>query len=350
MPKIYKSAIVGCGVGGGIHWNAYRKSERFELAAICDPKDEALEKRSEGMPNLRKYHDYREMLEKEQLDFLSVATLPPTHDLIVSAGVEAGVKAVMCEKPIGHTSYAGRRIIETCEKAGVPLMVTHQARYLPHARELRERVRGGEIGAPFLCEMRINGWDLINAGVHMINLVAFILDDPEVAHAMGQMDVSTKVVRDGMQVETVGVTNFEYKTGVRCALETGEVQFPPNRPDMMTLYGSKGRIDFGLWPQNYTVVNGEHPDGLKVNAKPKPGDATGGGDGHVIMAEKLIGQLESGERDYSNPRQGLAALEIVFASYLSSSQGGRIAVPVADGLKIKSESWAGLPAGGGVSA
>ncbi len=346
MPKIYKGGIVGCGTGGGIHWNAYRTSERFELVAICDLLDDALEKRSEGMPDLRTYHDYREMLEKEDLDFLSVATLPPTHDIMVCAGVEAGVKAIMCEKPIGWSSYAGRRILDTCEKAGVPLMVTHQARYLPHTRELRERILGGEIGEPYLCEMRINEWDLINAGIHMINLIAYILGDPEVAHVMGQMDVSTKVVRDGMQVETVGVTHFEYTNGIRCVMETGFVDFPENRPHQITFYGSKGRLDFGLWQKHYTIVNDKHPFGLRVDPEHKPGDAKGGGGGHIMMAEKLIDQLESGERDYTNPRQGMAAMEVVYASYVSNSLGGRIGVPVAGGLEIDPESWAGLPAEG----
>ena len=93
------------------HVSGLSYMQDVELAAICDISPEALERFkaawSERWPETRLYADYREMLDREDLDVLTVATSDHRHAQIVIDGAESGVKGIFCEKPIATT--LGRR-------------------------------------------------------------------------------------------------------------------------------------------------------------------------------------------------------------------------------------------------
>ena len=62
------------------------------------------------------YHDYREMLAKETLDIVCVATHPPLHPEMVIASAEAGAKGIFCEKPMALSIGECDAMIDACEQ------------------------------------------------------------------------------------------------------------------------------------------------------------------------------------------------------------------------------------------
>ena len=101
--KIYRAAAIGhTGAGNyghGLHI-AYKNLENVEFIAISDPDEAGREKAVAESNALRSYVDYREMLEKEELDIVSVCPRWVTEHLaMVTACLENGCN-VYCEKPM----------------------------------------------------------------------------------------------------------------------------------------------------------------------------------------------------------------------------------------------------------
>lgn len=107
-------AIVGVG-GMGTGHISYPGSR---LVAVCDVDEEhlqaALKKAGEGVKG---YKDFREVLERDDIDIIHCATPPHWHALISIAAAEAG-KDIWCEKPMSRTIGEGQRVVEAVRRNG----------------------------------------------------------------------------------------------------------------------------------------------------------------------------------------------------------------------------------------
>ena len=94
MAKL-KGALIGLGfIGSKGHWPAYLEREDVEIVAVCDICGEVQKDYPES---IRFYADYQELLEKEELDFVDVATHAASHAEIVHAAIDQNIH-VLCEK------------------------------------------------------------------------------------------------------------------------------------------------------------------------------------------------------------------------------------------------------------
>ena len=159
----YRAGIIGLGfIGGadqvsgdalgqkvedldGTHFDALNNHPRIKLVAGSsrDPgRRERFSKRCRAVP----YANWKEMLERESLDIVSVATYAPTHAEISIAGAGHGARAVYCEKPIATRAGDAERMINACESNGVLLVINHQRRFNPNGHKLRDRIAQGDLG------------------------------------------------------------------------------------------------------------------------------------------------------------------------------------------------------------
>ena len=99
-----RAAVIGAGVGGG-HGYAYARAPEYEFAAVCDINPEVLarfyERAEIERGSVAEYSDYREMLERERLDVVSVATPDHLHADPVCDAVAAGVRGIFCREATG---------------------------------------------------------------------------------------------------------------------------------------------------------------------------------------------------------------------------------------------------------
>ena len=101
MDKKVRVAIIGCGgIANGKHMPGLAKLESVEMVAFCDIVRSRAEEAAEkyGVADARVYEDYRELLEKENLDAVHVCTPNNSHAEISIAAMEAGCH-VMCKSP-----------------------------------------------------------------------------------------------------------------------------------------------------------------------------------------------------------------------------------------------------------
>lgn len=107
-------AVIGVG-GMGTGHLGYPGSR---LVAVCDVDQQhlqnALEKAGEGVKG---YHDFREVLDRPDIDIVHIATPPHWHGLISMMAAEAG-KDIWCEKPMTRTIGEGRKVVEAVQRNG----------------------------------------------------------------------------------------------------------------------------------------------------------------------------------------------------------------------------------------
>jgi len=124
-------AIVGLGRMGRRHVQAAR-SAGLEVGAICDVSPDALRdtEREHAIAADRHFTSLRDLLTRAVPDVLIVATTAPTHAEYTCAAAEAGVKAILCEKPMAVSLAECDRMRQACQKNGAKLAINHQMRFM----------------------------------------------------------------------------------------------------------------------------------------------------------------------------------------------------------------------------
>ena len=133
--------------GGPIsHAEALWDRPEVDLVAGADRDQKRLEGFSERYGVDALYTDATEMLRKEDLDIVAVATnIKGRADLTVLA-VECGVRGIITEKPMVNSLEEADRMVEACADAGVPLVGGPVSTSHPSFGRAKEMVAKGEIG------------------------------------------------------------------------------------------------------------------------------------------------------------------------------------------------------------
>jgi len=107
------AGLVGCGGQGGEDLNSYimKAGGHYRLAARCDVKFLG------RADNKNIYTDFRRVMDRKDIDVISVATPPHWHALITIAAMQSG-KDVLCEKPMTKFIAEGRAVVEAAKRYG----------------------------------------------------------------------------------------------------------------------------------------------------------------------------------------------------------------------------------------
>ena len=165
MAKQYRAAVIGLGRMGSTfddeksawdraprphaHTPCYRAAG-VEVVAGADPHEGQREayRRKWGIESL--YADYREMLEREQPDILSICTTakPRARILLdaVGTGASRGLKAIWAEKPIAISLAEADEMVAACQRAGIALAIGCSRAWSPMYNRMRELIDEGELG------------------------------------------------------------------------------------------------------------------------------------------------------------------------------------------------------------
>ncbi|MFP4248268.1 MAG: Gfo/Idh/MocA family protein [Armatimonadota bacterium] len=192
MDRIGMGAI-GCGGIASGHLPAYRDVEGIETIAVCDIDEQAASNRAEefDVPNV--YTDWRELLEDERVDAVSVLLPHHLHRDVTVAAAEAG-KHVLCEKPMATSLAEVDEMITAADEAGVVLMIGQILRFRAANARARELIREGAVGEVrnvlrrrlgksegFRSEWarrpeEAGGWVLYGYGAHEVDMILWLTD------------------------------------------------------------------------------------------------------------------------------------------------------------------------------
>jgi predicted dehydrogenase len=168
------------------HAAAYHRHPATEVVAVCDIRPQALDNFQatwgDIWPDVRLYSGYREMLQREQPDLVSVATPDHLHAGITVDAAAGGAKAILCEKPIATTLADADRMIEAAEAHGVLLSIEHTRRWSPIFQKARQISRSGELGRlrTIVANMYSPRSMLFRNGTHTLDMMVFFAEaDPQ---------------------------------------------------------------------------------------------------------------------------------------------------------------------------
>ncbi len=225
-------AIIGYGGQGGWHADHARKSDVVSLAGIYDIKPErnALAE-SKG---IHAYASFEEVLADQNVDIVVIATPNDDHKPLVIAALEAG-KSVVCEKPVEMTVKALDEMIEAANRTGNLFTVHQNRRWDVDFLAIKSIIESGKIGAPLRIESRIHGsrgipsdWRcqkahgggmILDWGVHLIDQMLQLVQDPIVRVACTNTHITNKEVDDGFRLE------LTFENGITAYIEVGTYNF-----------------------------------------------------------------------------------------------------------------------------
>ncbi len=347
--KTYRAAAIGhTGAGNfghGLH-TPYKNIENTELIAVSDPNEEGREKAAAEAGALRSYADYRDMLEKEELDIVSVCPRWTTEHLdMVTACLEAGC-SVYSEKPMTSTLADGDKIVETAKARGLKVAVAHQAVYLPATHAIKEMLDAGKIGtiqaiyASGKQDHRGGGEDMIVLGTHTFNMMRFFVGD--VAWMQSHVTTDGKEIAygdDHEPTEPVGPvagdcinSYFAFKSGVSGFFQSRRDQAGSGRYGMEIVgsdgtFSLRGDVANRLMVYPYPVLV---PSNTDQEWEAMDLDQTPFSQGNELAIRDLIDAIENDRKPISAAEDAVAALEMILGAYASQLTGQRVSFPIAN--------------------
>jgi predicted dehydrogenase len=149
MTTLLRAAVIGTGgVARLRHIPAFKRAEELGLArlvALSDPVEASLNAAAREFGVDKTYLDWRELLEQERPEVVSVATPNAYHEEISTAALKAGAH-VLCEKPLALDLAGARRMLDVAEETGRRTSVNFRYRWVPSMAFLHELVAAGELG------------------------------------------------------------------------------------------------------------------------------------------------------------------------------------------------------------
>ena len=197
--------IIGLGMMGRTHFEAYGKVAGARVVAICDidPKRAAGDLAGTGgnvleggltqlpMDRIAGMRDYREMIKRADVDVVDICVPTPLHAEMVVAALEAG-KHVMSEKPLARTVAEGERIAEAAGRAKGIYMPAMCIRFWPEWAWLKEAVADGRYGkvrsatfrrlttrqGRWFADGKQSGGGILDLHVHDVDFVQYLFGKP----------------------------------------------------------------------------------------------------------------------------------------------------------------------------
>jgi predicted dehydrogenase len=327
----YRVGLIGTGPrqrtkkrGGGfaigrVHANAWRRLDTVELVAACDIKADNLTAFAEDYAVPGRYADHRKMLADAELDVVDICTWPPLHlDMVVSSA-EAGVKAIYCEKPMCLSLAEARRMVDTCTRHDVKLIVSHQRRFERKYLIARDWIRTGRIGEVLEIEARIAGddADLLSWGTHWFDMFGFLLNDAPAQSVFAAIDTSGATQRYGHPVEDRALVSVVFAGGVRCTLDGA----PEDGPVGLRVIGTRGMIHIVD-----EQITGQL-DGFQ-SLEISPEIETDFEDSFVAAMADLIASVENNREPALSGRLAARTIEMIMAAYESANRRALIRLPL----------------------
>lgn len=351
MEKKIKVGIIGTGSISNEHIKAYLNNPNVELYAFCDINKAQLEKMSETYGVERTFTDYNEMLKLSELDAVSVCTWNSAHAPCTIAALNAG-KHVLCEKPMATSKEDAILMKEAAEKNNKLLMVGFVRRYGNDCKILQEFIetdylgeiyyskatylrRNGNPGGWFGDKSRSGGGPLIDLGVHVIDLVRYLLGNPKPVSVYGvtyqklfdrkniksQISYSSvgKSDNDKCDVEDLASALIKFDNGAALSIEASFSLNIKEDQRRIELFGTKGGAKLEPDLELYSEANGYLTDVNLVAETSLSFDGLFQGE-----IDHFVSCVKDGAECKSPAQDGVDIMSILDAIYESARTGHEV--------------------------
>ncbi len=342
-----KYALIGCGRISPNHIEAAKNNE-LEFVAMCDRVPEAMREKSVRfeLEAVRKYTDYKELLEKEKPELVAIATESGNHAAIALDCIEAGCHVII-EKPIALSIAEADAIIEAGKKAGIVVCANHQNRFNKSVQYIRKALEAGRFGklshgaahvrwnrgkgyydqAPWRGTWAQDGGCLMNQCIHNIDLLRWMMGD-EIEEVMAY---TAQQQHPYLEAEDLGMALVKFSNGSYGLIEGTTNVYPKNLEETLYIFGEKGTVKAGGTSDNiieeWRFADGfDDPEDVKKRFSDNPPNIYGFG--HTPLYADVIEAIKTGRAPLVDAEAGKRALELVLAIYKSAAEHRPVKLPL----------------------
>lgn len=346
-----KYALIGCGRIAVNHMKAAINNE-LEIVAVCDVLEEKMEELLakyglEKDESIKRYTDYKKMVEELQPELASIATESGLHAEIALYCIEKGVNLII-EKPMAMSIEDANKIIDLAEKKNVKVSACHQNRFNVAIQKLRKAVESGRFGklshgsihvrwnrnagyyeqAPWRGTWEQDGGALMNQCIHGIDLLRWMMGD-EIEEIYG---ATRQQFHDYLEAEDVGMAVIKFKNGAIGTIEGTTNVFPKNLEETLYIFGENGTVKIGgtstnnidVWDFAVETEEDQENKGLEEETSNVYGN------GHTSLFADVMDAIENDRKPYVDAVAGRNALEVVLSIYKSQKTAATVKFPLTE--------------------
>jgi predicted dehydrogenase len=354
MGRVYRAAIIGTGRMGGLmedepitnsfsrpygHFSAYQAIEQTEVVAVANRGEERLQRFAKRFGVTNTYLDYRQMIEREKPDIVSVTTPTGARAEVIIFAAEHGVRGIYAEKGLTASLEEADRVVAALKANNVAFNWGAMRRQHSGYKQLQAAIKAGEIGVPRYASMFFFT-DLITHHPHTLDTVHMLIGDPVPEWVEGRMVEPGDPEAQGMHrpLPTYDASQQRYVPGegeiyaspypafYRVGYQGGiEASFIPYGRLDVDVIGTEGRAsawDNGQLFRTWRPAKGDNP-ARELTYKPEGESPT------VCTIRDIIREIETGERTAGNIDVTMHSVEVQFGLVESHLRGGaRVTLPV----------------------
>ncbi|WP_287587531.1 MULTISPECIES: Gfo/Idh/MocA family protein [Mogibacterium] len=346
-----KYALIGCGRIATNHVTA-AVNNNMEIVAVCDIVPEKMEAilKKHGLvddKSIKRYTDYKKMIEENELELVSIATESGKHASIALDVIDAGINVII-EKPMAMNIADAEEIIKRAAEKNVKVSACHQNRFNVAIQEVRKAIEGERFGklshasinvrwnrnkgyydqAPWRGTWEEDGGCLMNQCIHGIDLLRWMMGD-EVVEVYG---ATRQQFHDYLEAEDVGVAVVKFKNGAIGTIEGTTNVYPQNLEETLYIFGENGTVKVGgkstntidVWDFKDETAEDEKNKGLEEETSNVYGN------GHTSLFADVIEAINDDRAPYVDGVAGRNALEMVLAIYKSQKECVPVKLPLTD--------------------
>ncbi len=336
--KKLRVGVIGLGMGRS-HIDGYQKHPQAELVAIADTDTARLEKIGAERGIASRYTSALKMIQRENLDIVSVVTPNKFHKPLTLAAFKAGCH-VLCEKPMAMNAAEAREMLAASRKARKRLMINFSYRFTDQSWALKKEVESGILGDIYFGRTiwhrrrgmpGFGGWfgtkalagggPLIDLGVHRLDLALWLMNYPKPEWVLGRTynPIASAIARrenKTFDVEDLAAGFITFTNGATLEVEASWAANIAERELMETrLLGTAGGLvqrnlneTYDFEAEIYTERNGSNFDTRLHPPTPRPPSAQA----HFVDA------ILKGTPHIATGEEGLIVMQLLDALYESA--------------------------------
>ena len=346
--------VIGCGFQGRLHVDVLSRLPDVEVAAVADIDPDRVGRVAHEFGVAKSYRDYREMLDSERLELVTICTMPVHHAAMTVAAFSRGAH-VLCEKPLAMNTAEGVAMVEAARRAGKFLAVGFNMRFMPNAMAIQSFIRGGRFGRPVYTRARANdeipwwgehyrrgisgGGALAASAVHLLDLALYFAGFPEPTSASASMATLFPAKRGSTAPDPAAAARYDaedlfsahvrFEGGFWLTIEGSWIDGQPPRTGPqpwnyeLTAIGEDAQIWF-----DPLAIRGEAEDGSTVDLlSPNTASDVSFPQSVERLITDVVAAAQAGRDPCASGDQALVVQRIVDAIYLSATTGREQAIP-----------------------
>ncbi len=319
LSKTMKVALVGFGRQGNTIAHAIKQTNKLEVVDVLDLRADMGQKIA-AFPNATFFNNLDEFWAKaSSWDAIVIATTAKSHYDIAKKALEAGVKAVMIEKPVTTSIQDAMDLIELAKEKKANVAVNHTRRHLSSYHGLRKLIESGIIGKPKAINFMIGRSGMAMIGSHLFD-TSFFLFRTGLAKIRAEFDEELDPTFRGNEfVDPCGRCSGVFENGIRFTMDlSADI---PTRQLFFVIMGENGRIEVD---EKHGVLRILSQSGKIFESEFLFSGALG------IANGKGIVELVKGKKPTCDLTDGMKALEAVIACHISNAAKSSIDLPLED--------------------